>query len=137
MLTNKVSTNCTVCCTRSPFFHFCLTPSLFVSSTLDLDICFPNPCRNNGVCKDVQGIAKCDCLPPHKGPFCTGLTLNIRLKRLKNLVRNKMSVKYQGPNPLDLTDNYLTGPTNWLIIGPSYLDNAVESVFHLSFDLCH
>ena len=65
------------------FSFFCLTPSFFVSSTSDLDICFPNPCKNNGVCKDVQGTAKCDCPPPHKGPFCTGLIHSIRV-RLRN-----------------------------------------------------
>ena len=38
----------------------------------DIDPCNPNPCKNNGICKDVQGEVQCDCKPPHKGPFCTG-----------------------------------------------------------------
>ena len=38
----------------------------------DIDPCHPNPCQNDGICKDVQGKVQCECKPPHKGTFCTG-----------------------------------------------------------------
>lgn len=56
------------------YFYFLLFIP-FIYFTLDVDPCFPNPCKNNGVCKDIQGSAKCDCPPSHKGPFCTGMIL--------------------------------------------------------------
>ena len=38
----------------------------------DIDPCNPNPCQNDGICRDVQGKVQCECKPPHKGTFCTG-----------------------------------------------------------------
>ena len=38
----------------------------------DIDPCNPNPCQNDGICKDVQGEVQCECKLPHKGTFCTG-----------------------------------------------------------------
>ena len=44
----------------------------------DIDPCHPNPCQNDGICKDVQGKVQCECKPPHKGTFCTGQFLVTR-----------------------------------------------------------
>lgn len=34
--------------------------------------CSPNPCKNSGTCKEMNGIATCECPAQFEGNFCDG-----------------------------------------------------------------
>lgn len=36
------------------------------------DNCYPNPCRNAGICHDRKGLVQCSCQRGFKGVNCTG-----------------------------------------------------------------
>ena len=33
-------------------------------------MCFPNPCKNGGLCKEMNGVATCECPVRFEGNFC-------------------------------------------------------------------
>lgn len=33
-------------------------------------MCSPNPCKNGGLCKEMNGVATCECPPRYEGNFC-------------------------------------------------------------------
>ena len=60
-------------------FYYChFLPCPFFSS--DTDDCYPNPCLNNGTCRDGVNDYNCTCVPGFVGKNCSNS------KSLKNQV---------------------------------------------------
>lgn len=37
---------------------------------LEKNVCRGNPCKNGGLCKDIEGVPTCSCRPEYEGAFC-------------------------------------------------------------------
>ena len=58
------------CLTHIPK-HYILIPSeLFASLPLELSACNPNPCENDGTCKEDGETFKCTCTSAFEGTTC-------------------------------------------------------------------
>ena len=42
----------------------------FILIQIDIDPCFPNPCRNGASCFNVQDDFHCHCTKDRKGRYC-------------------------------------------------------------------
>ena len=66
-------------CVRLPF-----------DSTVDLDFCFPNPCLNGGICRDMTVGYMCECSEQFSGQNCEIGLFNLFLLFLCNIKDKKM-----------------------------------------------
>ena len=50
------------------WFH--LMGSCLFALLIEANVCSPNPCKNGGLCKEMNGVATCECPPRYEGNFC-------------------------------------------------------------------
>ena len=56
--------------------------------------CSPNPCKNSGTCKEMNGVATCECPAQFEGNFCDGayfkqpFQYNLSSKLLNKMAKN-------------------------------------------------
>lgn len=63
-----------------------MSDEFFTLFFLENDPCFPNPCKNHGVCTHDGTTATCICALKFRGPKCSGKISS--LNRITNRIAN-------------------------------------------------
>ena len=60
-------------------YRYCID-LIFLTSFVDINHCYGNPCKNNGKCTSTVHDFKCECVEGYKGLMCDGKMQHILLQ---------------------------------------------------------